>query len=87
MSGSPAIVSVVMPAYYASVILALQLHFLLQLEMRALRGGLMSAAPKGPCDDVCALNAALCKPVGDTADFLNRPADKSRLVSVCELPA
>ena len=57
--------------------LALQLRFL--FEMGAPGFGLVGAAPLGPGDDVCGLDAPLCQLHGDAADFLDRPADEDRL--------
>jgi len=54
--------------------LALQLHFC--LEMRAPRGGLVSAPPARPRDDVCGLDLAHGKFVGDAPDFLHGPSDQ-----------
>jgi hypothetical protein len=58
--------------------LALQLHFL--IDVGFLRGGLMCASPEGPSDDVRRVNASLCEPDGDAADFLAGPADQRRRV-------
>ena len=62
--------------------LALQLHFLSLPDVRALGCGLVGASPERPGDDVCGLDASLCEPDGDTSDFLYRPADQWRRVTV-----
>jgi len=54
--------------------LALQLHFF--LEMSPFGGGLVSAPPARPRDDVCWLDLAHRKFVGDAADFLHGPPDQ-----------
>jgi hypothetical protein len=38
-------------------------------------GGLVSAAPERPGDDVGGFDASLREPDRDAADFLNRPTD------------
>jgi len=60
----------------SGVVLALQLHFL--LEVRSLCFGLVSASPERPCDDASGLDAPLRELEGDTTDFLDRPADQDR---------
>ena len=55
-------------------VLALQLHFF--LEMSPSGGGLVNSPPARPCDDVCGLDLAHGKFVGDAADFLHGPADQ-----------
>jgi hypothetical protein len=50
--------------------------------MGALRHGLVGSSPAGPCDDVSGLDTVLGEPVGDTADFLDRPADQRRSILV-----
>jgi len=62
---------------------ALQLLFLFELcafEMSEASFGLMGSAPKRPCDDVCGLDTPLCELDGDTADFLDGPADQECLI-------
>jgi hypothetical protein len=54
--------------------LALQLHF--YLEMRASGGGLVSAPPARPRDNICGLDLAHGKFVGDAPDFLHGPSDQ-----------
>jgi hypothetical protein len=54
--------------------LALQLRF--KFEMCLLGGGLMSAAPERPSDDVSGLDTLLRQPDRDAPDFLDRPADQ-----------
>ena len=54
--------------------LALQLRFL--FKMCLLGGGLMSAAPERPSDDVSGLDTLLRQPDRDAPDFLDRPADQ-----------
>jgi hypothetical protein len=49
--------------------LALQLPFC--FEVRALGDGLVSSAPKGPCDGVCGLNPLSIKSDGNAANFLD----------------
>src|SRR5215470_2106432 len=56
--------------------LALQLQFL--PEMSFARIGLMGSAPRRPCEDIGVRDAPLGKLRGDTADFLDRPADQER---------
>src|SRR3569623_1825193 len=50
--------------------------------MSLLCGGLVSAAPEGPCDDGGGLDLALCQARGDPADFLYRPADQRWLLRI-----
>ena len=45
----------------------------------ALIGGLVGAAPEGPCDDVCWVDTPLSEPHCDASDLLNRPADQLTL--------
>ena len=56
--------------------LTLQLQFL--PEMSFARIGLMGSAPRRPCEDIGVRDAPLGKLRGDTADFLDRPADQER---------
>ena len=56
--------------------LALQLQFL--PEMSFARIGLMGSAPRRPCEDIGVRDAPLSELRGDTADFLDRPADQER---------
>jgi len=56
--------------------LALQLQF--SPEMSFARIGLMGSAPRRPCEDIGVRDAPLGKLRGDTADFLDRPADQER---------
>ena len=56
--------------------LALQLQF--SPEMSFARIGLMGSAPRRPCEDTGVRDAPLGKLRGDTADFLDRPADQER---------
>ena len=58
------------------VVLALQLQF--SPEMSFARIGLMGSAPRRPCEDIGVRDAPLGKLRGDTADFLDRPADQER---------
>src|SRR6516164_271223 len=57
-------------------VLALQLQCL--PEMSFARIGLMGSAPRRPCEDIGVRDAPLGKLRGDTADFLDRPADQER---------
>jgi len=57
-------------------VLALQLQF--SPEMSFARIGLMGSAPRRPCEDIGLWDAPLGKLRGDTADFLDRPADQER---------
>jgi hypothetical protein len=63
---------------------------LIPFQMRALGGGLVSAPPKRPGDDVGWLDAPLRKTCGNAADLLDRPSDKRlfrlrvRRIEVCE---
>src|SRR3954470_727535 len=50
--------------------------------MSLLRGGLMGAAPEGPCDNVGGLDLALRQAPSNSADFLHRPADQPRLLRI-----
>jgi len=54
--------------------LALQLHFC--LEMSASGCGLVSSPPARPRDNICGLDLAHGKFVGDAPDFLHGPADQ-----------
>ena len=56
--------------------LTLQLQF--SPEMSFARIGLMGSAPRRPCEDIGVRDAPLGKLRGDTADFLDRPADQER---------
>jgi hypothetical protein len=47
------------------------------LEMGPTSLGLVGAAPQRPGDDVSGLDAAVGELDGDTADFLDRPADQA----------
>src|SRR6476620_5105859 len=58
------------------LLLALQLQF--SPEMSFARIGLMGSAPRRPCEDIGVRDAPLGKLRGDTADFLDRPADQER---------
>src|SRR4051812_8170246 len=61
---------------------ALALQFRFRLDVSFLCGGLMGAAPQGPCNDGGGLDLALGQAHGDTADFLHRPADQRRLLRI-----
>src|SRR4051812_50093579 len=50
--------------------------------MGLLRGGLMGAAPEGPCDDGGGLDLVLRQAPSNSADFLHRPADQRRLLRI-----
>src|SRR5947209_6928880 len=50
--------------------------------MSLLCGGLVGAAPEGPCDDSGGFDVVLRQAHGDTADFLHRPADQWRLLRI-----
>src|SRR5215210_2729208 len=50
--------------------------------MGLMRGGLMGAAPEGPCDDGGGLDLTLCQACDDPPDFLHRPADQRRLLRI-----
>jgi hypothetical protein len=63
-------------AFEFSHSLALQLQ--LFPEMGFARVGLMSPAPRRPCEDVSERDAPLGKLHGGAADFLDRPADQER---------
>src|SRR6187551_3874542 len=50
--------------------------------MGLLCGGLVSAAPEGPCDNGGGFDVALRQTRGDPADFLYRPADQRWLLRI-----
>src|SRR3954452_5103681 len=50
--------------------------------MSLLRGGLMGAAPEGPCDNLGGLDLALRQAPSNSADFLHRPADQQCLLRI-----
>jgi hypothetical protein len=63
--------------------LALQLRILFELcapDLGEASFGLMGSAPERPGNDTGGLNAPLREFDGDTADFLDRPADQEGLV-------
>jgi hypothetical protein len=55
--------------------LTLQLRFSLDVSVSC--GGLMSASPEGPGDDVGGLDTPLSETHRHTPDLLNRPADQN----------
>src|SRR3954454_24327140 len=50
--------------------------------MSLMSGGLMGAAPQGPCDNLGGLDLALRQAPSNTTDFLHRPADQGRLLRI-----
>src|SRR5919199_3434149 len=50
--------------------------------MGLLRGGLVGAAPEGPCDNVGALDLALRQAASNSSDFLHRPTSQPRLLRI-----
>src|SRR5690242_1906838 len=50
--------------------------------MGLLGGGLVGAAPEGPCDNGGGFDLAVRQARGNPADFLHRPADQRRLLRI-----